>query len=76
MGFKWFVETIVYKTDCSFCKYSFTIETISNSKKIVFDIAKSKTIESLKKNKDDYKRITICWIELKESYNWSPISLY
>ncbi|EGO7931071.1 hypothetical protein P0E64_08830 [Enterococcus faecalis] len=68
---EWLVETIVCKSDYSYCGYSFTIETISNSKKVVFDIAKLKTKEELKKDKQDYERINICWIELKKSYRLS-----
>ncbi|MBO1102696.1 hypothetical protein [Enterococcus hirae] len=62
---EWLVETIVCKSDYSYCGYSFTIETISNSKKVVFDIAKLKTKEELKKSYrlSKYQR----FVRLKES---------
>ncbi|STD73283.1 Uncharacterised protein [Enterococcus gallinarum] len=46
---EWVVETIVCKPDYSYCGYSFTIEAISNSKKVAFDIVKLKTKEELKR---------------------------
>lgn len=69
--FKWSVETIVCKDDYSLASFSFEIETSSNKRKEVFEIAMRKTEELLKQKKQKFQRINICWIELLTSYQVS-----
>lgn len=69
--FKWSVETIVCKDDYSLESFSFEIETSSNKRKEVFEIAKGKTTELLKQKKQKFQRINICWIESLTSYQVS-----
>ncbi|MGX7172580.1 hypothetical protein [Enterococcus ratti] len=69
--FKWSVETIVCKNDYSLESFSFVIETIGDSKQELFQIAKYKTQEFLKQKKQTFRRINICWLKLKKSYQVS-----
>lgn len=69
--FKWSVETIVCKDDYSLETFSFEVETIGDSKWMVFLIAKDETEKTLKNMKQDFRRINICWLELKQTYQIS-----
>lgn len=69
--FKWSVETIVCNADYSFETYSFEVETLVNSIKEVFAIARFKTEEHLKQEKKVFRRVNICWIEYSGFYHVS-----
>ncbi|MFD1898963.1 hypothetical protein [Enterococcus termitis] len=69
--FKWSVETIVCKDDYSLESFSFEIEIIGDSKQEAFQIAKYRTQKLLEQKKQKFRRINICWLELKKSYHVS-----
>ncbi|EMF0421284.1 hypothetical protein IL099_002200 [Enterococcus hirae] len=74
--FTWSVETIATLSDGTSEVFTFQIETMEKSYQAAMDIAFVKTEKILERQKKDFLRIIVSWVEIVEVYTRSKYSQY
>ena len=74
--FTWSVETIATLNDGTSKVFTFQIETMEKSYQTAMDIAFTKTEKILERDKKEFLRIIVSWVEIVDVYTRSKYSHY